>query len=540
VSRSALEKSSSEPDSPGVTPPPPAPSLFLAAIGLALIGAAFTLVATRHGVSVGPDSVTYLSAAHNLGHGLRYSDFTGGPLTHFPPGFPALLAVGGLTGSSLLSASRVINAMTISAIVLLSYLLLRRHVVSKSVVLGALAFVTVTPQLLRSGSHAASDPLFVVLTLAFLIVLEDLQARDGRSVALIVIAALLTWAGFLVRYAGSSLLIVGALTIAAVSVRQGMGLAARRAGRYLLLASIVPALWLLRNATSPAHNFLDIQVQSSGRTRGVTTLAHDFFVTAKHLVFPDRVPAAIALAAVLLAILAIGAAAWRCRAQLRVRLSHTARPLGPILTFIVVYAMVLLGADKTPGFYLDERLLLPMWLPIIVFGAWFVDHLLGAARTSGHRGVAVALQAAGGLVLACTAIWALQQTAVGAEVVYRASDRSSAEVRQQLAQLPHAELVLSNDPWRTYLATGHEPTLLAPMPIGVGFSHRPASLGDVVRDRCAQPTTLVWFAKSPASQDRPASTIAASGQLVLADARSFDGGVVYQIELRNRASCVRS
>ena len=508
----------------------------LVAVGLAVFATGSTFVATRHGVGVGPDAVTYLSAAHNLAHGTRFADFTGGPLTHFPPVFPALLALGDWAGSSLLSAARVINAFAMGATVWLSFLLLRRHVRATSVLIGATAFVAVTAQLLRSGSHAASDPLFVVLVLAFLLVLEGVQARPASSGLLIVAAAVLTWVGFLERYAGSSFLITGGLTIAVVSVKEGVGVAARRVGAFVLLGAVVPGLWLWRNDASAAHNFFAVQVQSPGQACGVTKIAHDMLSTGKHLLFPDRVPLGVAVAAVLLVAILVGAVAWICRDQLGAGLTGTARSLWPMVIFIIVYTIVLAAGDRTPGFFLDERLLLPIWLPLIVVAAWFFDQLLAAAKVAHHE-MAVALGAGGALLIGLTAIWALQQTVAGAEPGYQTLARSNAELRGHLANVPASGLVLSNDPWRTYFATGHQPTLLAPMPIGVGFSHRPVSEADLFRERCAQPVTLVWFSTSPASKQQPVTSAIAGGQVVLGQSSAFDGGVVYQLALAPGASC---
>jgi hypothetical protein len=55
---------------------------------LAAATAVIVLVATRRGVSVYNDSVHYISAARSLSEGHGYRDFTGQPLTTFPPLFP--------------------------------------------------------------------------------------------------------------------------------------------------------------------------------------------------------------------------------------------------------------------------------------------------------------------------------------------------------------------------------------------------------------------------------------------------------------------
>src|SRR3954452_2772404 len=93
---------------------------------IAFAAGVLALVATRHGPALNPDSTTYLSGAQNLAKG-SFNDFTGHPLTTFPPGFPSLLVVGHWFGVSGENASRYINAASFVAIALLTYLLVRRH-----------------------------------------------------------------------------------------------------------------------------------------------------------------------------------------------------------------------------------------------------------------------------------------------------------------------------------------------------------------------------------------------------------------------------
>jgi len=89
--------------------------------GLAMLAAAGTLLATRNGPALSPDSVTYLSAARNILSGHGYTDFTGQAVTTFGPGFPALLAAGHWTGLSLFTTARLLNSASFLCIVVLTW-----------------------------------------------------------------------------------------------------------------------------------------------------------------------------------------------------------------------------------------------------------------------------------------------------------------------------------------------------------------------------------------------------------------------------------
>src|SRR4051794_26508137 len=57
------------------------------------VAAAAVVVATSpHGPALSPDSFIYLSTGNALEHGRGFRNYTGAPLTDFPPGYPLALA----------------------------------------------------------------------------------------------------------------------------------------------------------------------------------------------------------------------------------------------------------------------------------------------------------------------------------------------------------------------------------------------------------------------------------------------------------------
>jgi len=123
VTAAPIEHPTPPPKSAGLTPG----SLRLGAVVLAIAAIVGALVSTRHGPDLGPDSVTYLSAARNLVHGRGFTDFTEEPLTVFAPGYPAILAIGHFVGAGAESVGRFANALLVGAIALVSLLQRRRR-----------------------------------------------------------------------------------------------------------------------------------------------------------------------------------------------------------------------------------------------------------------------------------------------------------------------------------------------------------------------------------------------------------------------------
>src|SRR5260370_29525832 len=80
---------------------------------IALLGTFLVLRATPEGLRLTGDSIAYIAGARSLlaGHGYRESLLISDqPVTHYPTGFPAVLALIGLSAIDPLRAARVVNA----------------------------------------------------------------------------------------------------------------------------------------------------------------------------------------------------------------------------------------------------------------------------------------------------------------------------------------------------------------------------------------------------------------------------------------------
>ena len=236
-----------------------------------------------------PDSVSYLAAARNLANGRGLLDFDGSVFAHWPPGFPVVLAAFELVGISGDGASRLVNAVALAAVVVLSYVLLRRHVSSPGLVLFGTAVVAVFPALLRTADMVWSEPMFSVLVLGFVLVLE--RACERRRLSLYALAGLLACCsharslpGFRADPCRDHVDLRG-------SAELGWSRKLRTAAWFCVWGLIGPALWAVRNVAQSEPPLG--QQPSGGRT--VLEAAGDLLVGIGRLAVPQGAPTAATL-----------------------------------------------------------------------------------------------------------------------------------------------------------------------------------------------------------------------------------------------------
>lgn len=175
-------------------------------VGLALAGVFVMLLATRPGIGVYPDSISYFDAARNLasGRGLVIISGTGNelvPLTHYPPLYSSLLALASALGVTLETAARWLNAMLFGANIMLVGIAIR--VCARDSfwlpVMGAFLVLT-APDVLAIHSVAMSEPLYLVLTMAGMLLLAAYLENQRRR--LLLAAGIALSLSCLTRYVG--------------------------------------------------------------------------------------------------------------------------------------------------------------------------------------------------------------------------------------------------------------------------------------------------------------------------------------------------
>ena len=186
--------------------------VLLALSLLGLCGAWLLLYSTPRGLGLNDDSIAYIAAARSLmaGDGFREAWLLSNkPMTHFPPGFPGILAfIGIVTGLDPLRGARAFNAIIFGLNVGLTGLLGWRMTGSRIASLVVATLTLTSSSLLYVHSRAMSEPLYIFLTLlSFLLLdlyLERSKTNTTHTWSLVVLGFVLGWA-YLTRYAALSL-----------------------------------------------------------------------------------------------------------------------------------------------------------------------------------------------------------------------------------------------------------------------------------------------------------------------------------------------
>jgi hypothetical protein len=435
----------------------PAPTVLIPAILLGIGAFSGVIDLTQPpGPGLDPDAMAYLGSATSLanGHGLRVpsagweSNDTTAPLVHFPPGYPAAIAVGIKAGASPIGAARVVQATAaaITSIALLLAANVAGGLLAMIVVLGILAS---TPALIIVHADVLSEPLFLALLAVF--TWQMSRERRGVDTKRTLVLGAIAAAATLVRYAGVSLVV--AVVFEAWWTFEGSWLStwkqrARRAFVAAELPAVMLAIWVFtRPHSEGAEKIREVGVYTQGLG---ATLAGGFGTAARWLapgVNDDlaRTMASIAVFAAIVALLVRTIRAAR-RGLLPVSELRSYRATAIVLFSYaaVVFASRLL-AD--PGIPLDDRML----APVFVLVALRVGVALAAfwrASLVSHRGITL-------FTIAVTASWMWGAEEVSARMIedYRAdgSDLASHEwtaspLVEWAAHAPPGAILYSNWP----------------------------------------------------------------------------------------------
>lgn len=176
-----------------------------------MLAVGLVFVATADfGPGLSTDGARYVAVADSLLAGRGLVDYLGVRLTQWPPLYPWLLAAtAALTEVDPLVVGGFLNACALGLVVLLGAALVHAAVPRRPHwVLGAALMLAVSPHLLAISVNIASDPIFFVAVLLFLLVagkaLRTGELRWWLFMAVLAIAA------SMLRYAGLALVVCGA------------------------------------------------------------------------------------------------------------------------------------------------------------------------------------------------------------------------------------------------------------------------------------------------------------------------------------------
>ena len=183
--------------------------------GLVIVGAlalaAGLAVLDARPVGVVHDDAMYVILARSLasGQGYRYLNLPGAPeATHFPPGYPALLAAVSWVSPAFpanVAVFKALNAFFLAIAAVLATRFAASRAMSRGWALGLGVTSAVSVPLLVLGSMVMSEPLFLALLLALLPALEAFTERPATARRALLLGAALA-ACTLVRSHGIVLL----------------------------------------------------------------------------------------------------------------------------------------------------------------------------------------------------------------------------------------------------------------------------------------------------------------------------------------------
>lgn len=430
------------------------PGWSVAALAVAASG--MIAAATVGGAGVAPDSVDYVMTARELraGHGVVVHDGPAGlrPLVHFPPLFPAALALLGLAGPDPLEAARWLNAALAGGLVALVGVSVRR-VAPRSPrpdrlpALSALLVALAPP--LRGHAWVLSEPLFLVLGFGALLALA--RGLERRSAGAVAAAGALVGAAVLCRWAGFAFALAGLLGLATLAPGAWPG--RRRAGCAFAVTAFGPGLlWMLRNAT--------VGTSASGRS-----LAWHPMGSAHAGQLGETLSAWILGNAAI----AAGAVALACAlaAARGIALHRPAREATPtadgspvlrrlLVLFLAAYAALLVASISLVDFHtpLNERILAPAFVACVPLAAHGARRALARAARPALRAIAVG---ATGVLLAGLGVetgrWLAASLREGQPILGR-RDWGASEVVARAAALPAHVHLYSNGADALYLLLG--------------------------------------------------------------------------------------
>ena len=342
---------------------------MLLVVAMALLGTAHILVRTwTYGAAVGFDATHYLATAENLAAGAGLTSF-GSHYLHWPPLFPMLLAFFELTGAGAEEGGRWMNAVSFGLIILVSGIWLLRTLRSRLLALGTTCAILVAFSLTDRSSYLMTEPVFILLTLLGLIQTETFL-KTGKNTPL-ALAAVCFGLAAVTRYVGILGIVFGLVMALLGHDRFGgriksfltLGVIASTPLLAALLYNLVASGTLAgdRSFASGQSFFESFQQTASVFDQWITLDGYqeyfDFFY----------IPVGI--------IICIG-----CFLLFYYRKSReNIRAIIPFGLFPVIYlGMIIIIIPFSAGDPIDDRYLLPVYVPILLVSAVFLDRFFSA------------------------------------------------------------------------------------------------------------------------------------------------------------------
>lgn len=478
--------------------------VFFLIIGLLAVGGIWLLAcSTPIGLGLNDDAIAYIAGARSImeGHGYRAAWLaSNAPVTHFPPGFPAVLAfIGLLTDLDPVRGARALNGLLFGLNILLTGWVGWRMTGSRIAGGLAAALTLSSGSLLYIHTRAMSEPLYIFLMLVSFLLL-DYYFERSRNYWLVALGFVLGWA-YLARYAAVSLLatMIAALLILHASWRK------RLTSVMILALSALPWIvgWSVRNRVvggSYTNRVLGWHpITFENWELGVKTFAEFLAPLRSVRKAINQIPASFESILLLIGLVLL---IWVLYKGLPYFFRPARAPRPEVLPFthglyVIAYMSVLVLTMTLfdPATKFQVRILSPTFvsllLLLIALGTW-----LWRKKKIFWRSVILACVAALMFMFASSQVVAVEDFRKGGDAF--AGERwFASEAIAALEQIPPDVLILSNEPGVVYLYTGRPSGVLPKSEPGISSIKQPVLDGEIVivlfRVNRAVPETLDYF-----------------------------------------------
>ena len=354
----------------------------------AVLGVVALILSTHWGPGIGGDATIYITSARNLlagkGLGLIQPDGSFRLIPYFPPFFPLMLSLIGLTGVDLVAAAHWLNMLLFGGLVWLAGSLTYR--VSRSALLaGIMALLLMaSPILIPVYSWAMAEPLSIFCGVLGLVWLVDYLHQPQRR-SLLILSGLLAGLSFLTRYSAVAYLAAGWVGLLIFSTK-------RLRERILeslvyLIAGLLPMIiWLIYDISmtaTVASRSLETGLGMASRIASMLAPIKDIilrWLVPDSWISTPRYPASFNLLIDILFVLGMilwfGLTAWKVNKTADKTQNKDLFQLLVLLTlFILAYMGVIVVVYITtyPPITIDDRMFSPIHVAIL----WIIVVLAG-------------------------------------------------------------------------------------------------------------------------------------------------------------------
>jgi hypothetical protein len=435
---------------------------------------------TRHELFVAPDSASYVGMADNIRRGDgptvpftfiwdpysvegAYHDLGHAPSSHFPPGYPAVLAALASAAGTTHDAARVLDVICVALNLVLIGLL-----TAKITRFGSVIVATIPPAMMLFVSDSgalgseqfgwlpihqsiASEPLFTVFVTATIFAAGSAMREDQcRSRRMLAITATLAGVACVTRYSGVGLVAAIAMALVCCDPVRSASQGLRRAAIFILVATAPVVVFAVGVAAAGGGGVRLLGVHpEAGFFTGILELIGRSVVPIR---WPDAVLAAVAV--LLLGL--TGAAAIGVLGNFG---RSTTNDLDIVLLRCSALAVVsYVGAVWFAQTFLDKGIVPEPRYFVGVRGLWTVAVVVVLFKlgTALARPALVAALLAVAVALVVHADWPLQR-----QWNHAVPAVSPSTVDRALAAIPHDSLLVTSRPDYVYLTT-RRPALLLP------------------------------------------------------------------------------